>query len=236
MTLYTLSMMERHSRVHKHPIRLEPRLQAVAEFIYAHTHLDIGSDHALLPKYLLQTKRIQKAIVIEKYQQPFENAKAALQGFNADVRLGDGLETFQQNEAESLSISGMGAGKMVRILQEHPERLPNKLTLQPNDNARSLRIWAKVAGFHLQAEAMAKGFWRYSILQFEKRTGDDPAYTDVGLDVALMYGPLLLKSKHPLLKEELESQRPYLQRLGKHGAKHLEILEQALAISTDNNS
>jgi tRNA (adenine22-N1)-methyltransferase len=224
-------MSDRRTRGHEQTlVRLEPRLQAVADFIQTHTHLDIGSDHALLPKYLLQTKRVQKIIVIEKHQQPFENARAALQGLNAEVRLGDGLETFRQNEAQSLSISGMGAEKIVQILGAHPERLPDKLTLQPNDNARASRTWARASSFHLQAEAMAKGFWRYSILHFEKCTGDDPAYTDVSLDVALMYGPHLLKSKHPLLKEELESQRPYLQRLGKHGAKQLELLEQALAL------
>jgi tRNA (adenine22-N1)-methyltransferase len=211
-------------------VKLEPRLQAVADFIKGHTHLDIGSDHALLPKYLLQTRRVQKIIVIEKHHQPFENARAALQGFNADVRLGDGLGSFQKDEAESLSISGMGAEKIVQILSALPERLPAKLILQPNDNARPLRIWSRNAGFHVHAEAMTKGFWRYSILHFEKRAGDDPAYGDVSLEAALTYGPHLLKSNHPLLKEELEYQRPYLQRLGKHGAEQLEILEEALAI------
>lgn len=224
-------MMGKTARVHEQPpVRLEPRLQAVADFIRSHTHLDIGSDHALLPKYLLQTQRIKKAVVIEKHRQPFENAKTALQGFNADVRLGDGLNAFQKGEAESLSISGMGAEKIARILQAHPERLPAKLTLQPNDNARTLRVWARNAGFHLQAETMAKGFWRYSILSFEKRLGDDPAYIHVNLETALTYGPHLLKSKHPLLKEELEYQRPYLQGLGKHGAKQLKILEEALNV------
>jgi tRNA (adenine22-N1)-methyltransferase len=222
--------MERKSRVHQQPVNLEPRLQAVADFIQSQSHVDIGSDHALLPKYLLQTKRIQKAIVIEKHLQPFAKAKAALRGLNADVRWGDGLEPYHQGEAESLSISGMGAEKMVQILQTHPERLPANLILQPNDSARPLRIWARVSGFHLYAETMAKGFWRYSILRFEKHLGDDLAYTTINLDIALTFGPHLLTSKHPLLLEELEYQRPYLQRLGNHAAKHLEILEEALAI------
>jgi tRNA (adenine22-N1)-methyltransferase len=223
-------MTQGETRVHKNPVRLEPRLQAVADFIQAYTHVDIGSDHALLPKYLLQTKRVQKIIVIEKHRQPFENAKTSLQGLNADVRLGDGLNAFQKDEAESLSISGMGAEKMVEILRAHPQRLPTKLALQPNDNARPLRIWARKAGFHLQAETMAKGFWRYGILQFEQCKGDDPAYNDINLEAALTYGPHLLKLNHPLLKEELEYQRPYLQGLGRHGAGQLEILEGALAI------
>jgi tRNA (adenine22-N1)-methyltransferase len=223
-------MIDKGARVHQQvPVTLEPRLQAVADFIQAHTHLDIGSDHALLPKCLLQTKRIQKAIVIEKTLQPFGNARAALRGLEAEVRLGDGLEPYQHHEADSLSISGLGAGTMVKILSTYPERLPAKLTLQPNDNARALRLWARVSGFHLTAEAMAQGYWRYSILHFEQHTGNDPAYADVNLEAALTYGPHLLKSNHPLLLAELEYQRPYLKSLGQHGAKQLEILEQALS-------
>jgi tRNA (adenine22-N1)-methyltransferase len=211
-------------------LTLEPRLQAVADFIQSHTHVDIGSDHALLPTYLLQSRCVQKMIVIEKHQQPFEHSKKALQGLNAEVRLGDGLHAFQKGEAQSLSMSGMGAEKMVGILQTHPERLPPKLTLQPNGNAKPLRIWALTSGFHLQAEAMAQGFWRYSILHFEQRKGDDPAYKEIDLEVALTYGPHLLSSKHPLLLEELKDQRPYLKSLGRYGAKQIEILERALTL------
>ncbi len=207
---------------------LEPRLLAVANFIQGETHADIGSDHALLPKYLLEHRHIQKAIVVEKNQQPFNNAKAALQGLNADVRLGDGLHPLTLNEATSLSVTGMGAGTIVQILQAQPERLPKKLTLQPNDNAIAIRIWAKEAGFYLKGEVMVQGFWRYSVLHFERSQGADPSYDNLPLEIALTYGPHLLREKHPLLIKELEYQRPYLQSLGKHAAKQLETLEQAL--------
>lgn len=207
---------------------LEPRLLAVAHFIKSNTHADIGSDHALLPKYLLEHGYIQKAIVVEKNQQPFHNAALALKGLNADVRLGDGLGPLHLNEASSLSITGMGTRTMVDILQAHPERLPHKLTLQPNDNARDLRVWATSAGFHLQGERMVQGFWRYTILHLEMAQGADPSYQDIPLEAALTYGPHLLSEKHPLLLEELEYQRPYLQKLGTPVAKQLAILEQAL--------
>jgi tRNA (adenine22-N1)-methyltransferase len=207
---------------------LEPRLLAAAHFIDSDTHADIGSDHALLPKYLLEICKVKRAIVVEKNQQPFENAKATLRGLNADIRLGDGLEPLRQNETDSLSITGMGAAKIAQILQAHPERLPSKLTLQANDNARAIRVWARAAGFHLKAETMVEGFWRYSILHFEANAQSETIYDDVPLEPALTYGPHLLKAKHPLLRAELEYQLPYLQKLGEHGAKQLETLKQAL--------
>jgi tRNA (adenine22-N1)-methyltransferase len=209
-------------------VPLEPRLQAVAAFIQSNVHADIGSDHALLPKYLLETGKISKAIIVEKNQQPFDNARTTLQGLRADIRLGDGLKPLQHQEADSLSITGMGATKITHILQAHPERLPNKLTLQPNDNAKPLRAWARSAGFHLKAETMVTGFWRYTILHFEAESSRETVYDDLPLDIAFTYGPHLLKAKHALLKAELEYQLPYLQRLGQHGARQLELVQQAL--------
>jgi tRNA (adenine22-N1)-methyltransferase len=206
---------------------LEERLLAAAHFIKGHTHADIGSDHALLPKYLLQNHKIKRAIIVERTQQPFENAKAALRGLNADIRLGDGLAVLNANEAESLSVTGMGATTIVNILQAHPKRLPATLTVQPNDNARPIRVWARENGFGLRAERMAQGFWRYTVLHFEMSL-EDSSYHDVPLEAALVYGPHLLKEKHTLLKEELEYQRLYLKKLGKHAAKQLEVVEQAL--------
>jgi tRNA (adenine22-N1)-methyltransferase len=209
-------------------MKLEPRLLAVADFINSDTHADIGSDHALLPKYLLLNHKIRKAVIVEKTQQPFENARTSLRGLNADVRLGNGLTVLNANEVDSLSITGMGAYKIMQILRAHPERLPTKLTLQANDNARKIRVWARQAGFHLKAETMVQGYWRYSILHVEKSAEEDLSYQNLPLEAALTYGPHLLKANHPLLKEELEYQRRYLKNLGEHAAKQLEVLEQAL--------
>ncbi len=217
---------------------LEPRLLAVAAFITGNTHADIGSDHALLPKYLLKTHKINKAIIVEKTQQPFENARASLRGLNADVRLGNGLAALADNEVDSLSITGMGAYKITQILQAHPERLPAKLTLQANDNARMIRVWARQTGFHLKAETMVQGYWRYTILYFEKYLGEkylgeksqapDPCYQHVPLEAALTYGPHLLRKKQPLLKEELEHYIVYLTSLGSYGASQVDVAQQAL--------
>ncbi|MCV4600236.1 class I SAM-dependent methyltransferase, partial [Escherichia coli] len=90
--------------------------QAVAEQIWARIHADIGSDHALLPKYLLQTGRVERVIAVEKSAAPYERSRRALEGLRAEVRLGDGLGPLGGGEADSLSLSGMGAQRMVGIL------------------------------------------------------------------------------------------------------------------------
>ena len=175
--------------------RLEPRLQAVAEEICAPTHADIGSDHALLPRYLLLSGRVQRVIVVEKNPGPWENSKRALEGLCAEVRLGDGLGALAPGEADSLSLCGMGARRMVQILLAHPARLPPRLVLQPNDSALPLRQWALQAGYALVNEQMVEGFWRYSILTLERSAC--AAYSGLPLELALRFGPLTQKQAPP---------------------------------------
>ncbi len=209
--------------------KLEPRLQAVAKEICAPTHADIGADHALLPRYLLLSGRVQRVIVVEKHKGPWENARRALAGLAAEVRLGDGLGALEAGEADSLSLCGMGARLMLRILSAHPARLPPRLVLQPNDSALPLRRWALQAGYALRNEQMVEGFWRYSILTLER--GACAAYSGLPLELALRFGPLLLKSKHPLLGAELLARRQQLARLPQVEPVRLELayVEQALA-------
>ncbi len=213
--------------------KLEPRLQAVAQEIGAPTHADIGSDHAFLPRYLLLSGRVQRVIVVEKHKGPWENSRRALQGLNAEVRLGDGLGALQAGEADSLSLSGMGARLMVKILSAHPAKIPARIVVQPNDSAEPLRRWALGAGLGLLNEQMVEGFWRYTILSFG--VGGRTAYQDLSIEVALRFGPLLLKQKHPLLKAELHNQRQYLKRLAQVAKVRLELayVEQALAFLED---
>ncbi|MCS7069700.1 MAG: class I SAM-dependent methyltransferase [Meiothermus sp.] len=209
---------------------LEPRLMAVAQEIEAPTHADIGADHALLPRYLLQSGRVERVIVVEKNRQPWENSRRALSGLNAEVRLGDGLSVLQAGEADSLSLCGMGAKRMVRILSAHPARLPPRLVLQPNDSPEPLRRWALSAGLALVNEQMVEGFWRYSILTLQR--GPCTAYAGLPLEPALRYGPLLLKARHPLLRAELQACGQYLRTLAQveKVRAELELLEQALAL------
>lgn len=210
--------------------KLEPRLLAVAQEIQARTHADIGADHALLPRYLLLTGRVQRVVVVEKHRGPWENSRRALQGLNAAVRLGDGLGALEPGEAESLSLCGMGARLMVRILEAHPDRLPPRLILQPNDNALPLRRWALKAGYALTNEQMVEGFWCYSILTLER--GPCTAYAGLPLEPALRFGPLLLKARHPLQRAELQARQQYLAGLPQAEQVRLErtYLEEALAL------
>ena len=194
--------------------RLDERLKTVARQIRWPIHADIGSDHGHLLKSLLSAGRIQRGIAIENKRQPFENSRATLDGFSAEVRFADGLEGLARGEANGISICGMGGRSMVRILKTLPDRVPDVVLLQPNRCPRLIRQWGMDAGFHLIDELTAAGHWEYVVLRFQRNAKtDDPAYDGIDREAAMLFGPHLIRSNDPRWRAQLESERSYIQDL-----------------------
>ncbi|EMI55788.1 tRNA (adenine(22)-N(1))-methyltransferase [Rhodopirellula sallentina] len=218
---------------------LDQRLKVVAQQIRCVTHADIGSDHGHLLKALLASGRIQRGIAIENKRQPYENSRSTLTGFNADVRLADGLEGLDAGEADSLSICGMGGELIVRILDAHPDRVPATAIIQPNRRPERVREWALRTGYHLTHETTAQGHWRYIILRFERpktteqsgQVHPDPAYKGLDREAALLFGPHLLRHFSNDFAESLEQERRYLRslpRLAADAVRRLEVIDRIL--------
>ncbi|MFC4427324.1 tRNA (adenine(22)-N(1))-methyltransferase TrmK [Deinococcus navajonensis] len=186
---------------------LDARLQAVLELIQAQVHADIGADHAHLPIRLLLEGRAQRAVVVELNPGPLAQARrhvvrAGLDG-RVEVREGNGFAPLQAGEVDSASLTGMGTGTIVGVLQRAGAKLPPVLVLQPNDSPRSIRQWARVAGYHLMAERLTPGYWTYPVLRLERAAGPDPAYLGLPEKAALRYGPHLLREASPLLLQQV---------------------------------
>ena len=176
--------------------KLDVRLIAVTKQIRSRIHMDIGSDHGGLLVSMLRSGRVDYGIAIENKRQPFDNSTRALVGLPAEVRFGDGLHVARPNEADSLSICGMGAESMLRILTAFPDRVPNHAVLQPNQRPEIIRRWALDNGFHLADEQITSGHRPYTILSFRRSQNPslaDPAYENVNRHAALLFGPHVLK-------------------------------------------
>jgi len=177
---------------------LDARLAAVAKRIFCTTHADIGSDHASLLVSLLRTGRIGYAIAVENKQLPFENSVRALKGLAAEVRFGDGLDVINTQEADSLSICGMGAESIRGILLAYPKRVPERVVIEVSEKAEVIRRWGYEHGFHLASEEKTFGRRSFTILCFQRPVDSqqrDPAYENVDLDSALAFGPFVLCRK-----------------------------------------
>ncbi|MFB9991710.1 tRNA (adenine(22)-N(1))-methyltransferase TrmK [Deinococcus oregonensis] len=190
--------------------RLDERLEAVLALLHTGTHADIGSDHAKLPLRLIQTGRARRCIVVELNPGPLALARrnVARAGLDnqIDVRSGNGFSPLHPAEADSASITGMGAGTIAGILRRAEEGvLPPTLVLQPNDNPAPIRVWARESGYHLTDERLIDGYWPYPVLRLLRHPGPDLAYQDLPLAAALRYGPHLLREAGPLLAARIQA-------------------------------
>jgi len=188
-------------------------LETVAAQIRGGVHADIGSDHGLLLRALLESNSIEKGIAIENKTHPFRNSVATLGELNVDVRLADGLEGLSVGEADSLSICGMGGVSIVHILEAHPERIPPLVVLQPNRRVDLARHWAFANGFHLVDESECYGKWNYSVLRFQRSGGDDPAYAGLDQNAAMLFGPHGVRHRRPEFLANLREQYAHLTAL-----------------------
>lgn len=139
---------------------ISQRLLDVADFIPGGAKLlDVGSDHAYLPIYLLQEGLINSAVASEVAQGPCRSALAnvAAAGLNQqiEVRLADGLDAFDPADGvTTIAICGMGGRLIADILTAGQEKLTDldRLVLQPNNREDDVRAWLSDHDFHIIAE------------------------------------------------------------------------------------
>lgn len=131
-------------------IQLSKRLQTVANYITEGNKVaDIGSDHALLPVYLVQSAKCPSAIAGELNEGPWQAARKQIAnaGLTAkiDARRGNGLAILEQNEVDTVTICGMGGVLMSDILEAGllAGQLEGvkELVLQPNVGEDTVRSW-----------------------------------------------------------------------------------------------
>ncbi|GBF07694.1 SAM-dependent methyltransferase DUF633 [Deinococcus aerius] len=216
---------------------LDARLEAALHLIRSEVHADIGSDHAHLPIRLIREGRVGRCVVVELNPGPLalaqrKVARARLED-RIEVRAGNGFAPLRPGEVDSASMTGMGAGTMVGILDRAGERRPPTLVLQPNDSPRPLRVWAREHGYHLTAERLIAGYWPYPVLRLDRAGGTDPAYASLPLNAALRYGPHLLREGSGLLREQVEADIARLVPLaapGRTAQMELEAARDALTV------
>ncbi|MBE6039075.1 MAG: SAM-dependent methyltransferase [Anaerofustis stercorihominis] len=135
-------------------MKLDKRLTAVCSLVpEVKTVADVGSDHAYLPVYLLLNSIAQRAIVTDVNAGPLENGKETCRRFGVydrcDFRLGSGLSVLKENEAEAITICGMGGELMKSILakDERVAKSAKYLILQPQSGFDELNEYLYNNGF-----------------------------------------------------------------------------------------
>ncbi len=153
---------------------LSNRLQKCADYVTQGSHIcDIGTDHALLPVYLVEQGIAASAIAADIGEGPLKAAERTIaqHGLTGRIRtiLSDGLQHIPGDAVTDIIIAGMGGETMVHILETAPFSLDGKrLILQPMTKAEILREWLYTHGFTIRQECCAREEQRlYAVLLAE---------------------------------------------------------------------
>lgn len=187
-------------------VGLSNRLMTVAGFVPQGARLvDVGSDHAYLPLFLVKQGRIDFAVAGEVVKGPYESAlKNVTQEGELDriqVRLANGLAAIEATDKISaVTIAGMGGRLIADILTAGKEKLVGveRLILQPNNREDDVRTWLEANDFQLVAETILEENGKiYEILVAE------PGQMNLSAEER-RFGPFLMKEVSPVFREKWE--------------------------------
>ncbi len=143
--------------------KLTQRLALVASLVRKNTTIaDIGTDHAYLPVWLVQTGKCKGAIACDIHSGPLEAARKTIAQFDVgeriQTRLCNGLDDVHADEVEDIIIAGMGGTLICDILSRAPWVKDEKihLVLQPMTAQTELRAYLCREGFRILREDLAK--------------------------------------------------------------------------------
>lgn len=202
---------------------ISKRLRKVAGFVPQDAKiLDVGSDHAYLPIYLIQQGRISSAIAGEVVEGPYQSAVTNVadnqMSDKISVRLANGLVAFdKKDQIDVIIIAGMGGRLIADILDNGSAKLASvkRLILQPNNREDELRRWLCGHDFQITEEAIVEENGKF-------------------------YEIMIAEQGHQVLNAEQERFGPYLMReqsavfLDKW-QREVDKLEKALAKIPEKN-
>lgn len=201
-------------------IELSQRLKTIANYIQVGAKVaDIGSDHAYLPIYLLQSGKASFAIAGEVNVGPYKSARDKVQStglsHKINVRLGDGLSVLSPEEVDTICIAGMGGTLICKILENGLDLLStvSYLVLQPNVAEKNVREWLCLHGWELKGESiLEEDEIIYEVLYAEKGDPNKPySKKPWNKNQWLELGPFLWESCSPVLKKKWENERTKVQ-------------------------
>lgn len=185
---------------------LTPRLRTVAGLVPKGTRLvDVGTDHAYLPAYLLATGKISAAIATDIRPGPLARAGITAERYGLQDRLRlclcDGLAEVKDGEVDTVVVAGMGGETILGILEAAPWSFDKTCILQPMSAAELLRAGLDRLGITIAKELLVKeGDTLYLTLLLER----DASAQDRTLTPAETYvGALKTHENDPLWPEYL---------------------------------
>lgn len=177
--------------------------------------VDVGTDHAYIPIFLVENKIAKRAIACDISKGSIEKADKNIRLHNytdfIETRVGDGLKVIKQDEIpDQIIIAGMGGMLTIDILNNSKDvvRLADRLILQPQRDIDKVRRTVHKLGFKIIDEKMLFEDGKYyNVIVSEK--GQDLPYSDEDY----FFGKILLQNKDEILNRQVEFEYNKIKRV-----------------------
>lgn len=208
-------------------VTLSERLKTLSNMTVGRVCADIGTDHALLPCYLIETGRADYCYACDIAVGPLERAKKniAKEGLKDKIEtvLADGIPEGLCDKCDTVIIAGMGGELIADILKRGNIGENTNLVLQPMSRAVNLREYLNKNGFKILEEtAFTDKGKTYSAIRAQK--GADIEYPPAMLEA----GRFILERRNETdliyIKKRLASLRK--QQRGENGGYYQAVIEE----------
>ena len=153
---------------------------------------DVGSDHALLPCFLVENNISPKVYAGDIAIGPLDKAKENIEkhGLTDSVIpvFSDGLK-LAKDDVDVVVIAGMGYHTIAHILDECDVSRYKNFVVQSNSDVPLLRQYISDHGYTIEDEKVVYDGFYYQVIKFNADLGDPLT------DLEIKYGPILLKRK-----------------------------------------
>ncbi len=201
-------------------IKLSPRLLTAASMVPPDSHvIDVGTDHAYLPIYLLLSGKVRSASASDINEGPIAAARSNAEKYGVAERLtlylSDGLKECNVSAKcfNCIIICGMGGELISSIIENTPEikRPGTSFVLQPMTRAEQLRLYLSENGFSIKNEILVRDSGKIYQCISAEYTGKTYSLSPA----QLLCGPIITQKNHsdPLRTEFIHSTIANLQKI-----------------------
>ncbi len=196
---------------------LSPRLLQIAVMVERNKIVfDVGSDHALLPCFLVENRICPKVYAGEIAEGPYGKvketvAKKQLEGLVVPV-FSDGLAKAAE-DVDIVVIAGMGYHTIRHILDQCDVCRYQYFLVQANNNVELLRRYLSEHFYTIEDEKVVYDGFYYQIIRFSADLHDP--YTEK----EIKYGPILLQRRDEVFLAYLKDLKEKLIRINQEAHK-----------------
>lgn len=180
---------------------LSKRLLKIAELIDENKVVyDVGTDHGLLPCFLVLNKNCPKVYACDNKIGPLNKAKANIEKYELEGKvipvLSSGIDDIK-DDVNIITIAGMGFFSVKDIFEGKDLSKYDKIIVQVNKDTNLLRKWISDHNYSIIDECIVYDDFYYEIVVFNANKGPKLS------DLELKYGPINLRDKTDTFKEYL---------------------------------